>query len=267
MARRETRSRVAAGLALVLLSGTASAQVNVERLTRRDPRAGWAGQVEGSLALSAGNVDLVDAGAAASLHHHTLHGGGEASFRSRLVVVVNRRFGSVDGRRFSDRGFAHLRWTRMIRSRLGLDVFAQHQSDAFTRLERRVVGGFGVRAEIVPGAEHRLWAGSGYMIELERVDVRPEAPDERDTLNHRLTNYLALSVALAPRASLQSTTYLQPRFDAFSDWRLLESVDVGVELNRRFTLGLELEIQRDSRPPAGVEKVDFRLRNSLRLRF
>jgi hypothetical protein len=63
---------------------------------------------------------------------------------------------------------------------------------------------------------------------------------------------------------LRSTTFVQPRFDDPSDVRILEGVQLEGRIER-FALGLDAEVQWDSRPPLGVYQLDLVVASYLRV--
>jgi hypothetical protein len=76
--------------------------------------------------------------------------------------------------------FVHARWTAMWRERFGTEVFAQVQTNEFLRLRSRALGGTGLRVDLVHREGLQLWAGTGTMLEHNRIDVAPGAPRPRD---------------------------------------------------------------------------------------
>jgi hypothetical protein len=275
VSRRFGRAARAAGLLLFVAAASASAQVNVEKLPRDGAESGVSGNVDALFSVSEGNSDLLDVGLSGLVQQLTRFPGeaGHAPgppFRDRLLFVANRSFSSVEDRSVVDRGFAHLRWTRMRNGRWGTDAFAQYQFDEFRKLSARAIAGVGVRLDLLRGGSDQTWLGTAAMFELERIEV-----DARDAMDGgtsesrylRWTSYLGYRHRDGNRLALQNTIYFQPRFDDFSDFRVLEGLDVDVSLGGRLSVGIGLEVQYDSDPPQGVENADVRVRNAVRLRF
>jgi hypothetical protein len=258
-------------LAIVLGAGRAAAQVNAEAL-RADPfRPGWGGSLDLSLSLLRGNVDLFEVGGGARVQKQTLFPAPEAELpfvRERLFLAGAGRFAERGGATFVNQSFLHLRWTRMWLRRLGADAFVQQQANEFQRLERRRVGGLGLRAELVHRRNLLLAGGTAWMLESERIDVGPGAPDPPETRSHRSTSYVTIRLdPVGGDLLVQATGYFQPRFGDLADHRLLGEVELQGRAGRRLSLTLVFTATHDSRPPTGVEPVDLRLVNALRLSF
>ena len=275
----------ALALGLALSPERALAQVNAESLRPNPLREGLAGGIEASLALSRGNIELFDIGGAGRIQYQSLHpppvvdpsnvteesDGPPAApvlpfVAHRVFLSASGRFSELAGRAFVSQAFVHARWTGMWHERVGSDVFAQLQLNAFLRLEMRAVGGVGVRLEAIHEPVFMLWGGTGYMLEHDRISVVEGAPDAPETLEHRWTSYVTMRLAvLEGQLLFQNSVYCQPRFDALQDFRFLEELEVMSRVGEVFMLGATLTVLYDSAPPTGVSDTDLRLVTALRL--
>lgn len=279
---RFTRLARLALLALLLWwpSSVARANpVNAEKLITDPEDDGWSGSLSTSFALSAGNVDRLTLGFSGGLQYWTLYPegvgyrgrphppGARRFFENRWVLITNAAFVRVAFNDVVNNGFAHTRYTRMWLPRLGSDFFAQAQYNEFKRLTLRALGGLGFRVDPVNRRLVQIWAGSGYMAELERNRVAVGDPHPAEVVNHRWTSYGVIQLRLWDSAVVgRNTTYIQPRFDDFSDFRLLEALQIETRTGV-VALGVELELQYDSRPPvfSGVEPLDVFLTSYLKV--
>ncbi|MBL8680459.1 MAG: DUF481 domain-containing protein [Myxococcales bacterium] len=258
-------------------SSAAAAPVNAESLRPNLFRAGWSGGLDANFALSRGNIDLLDVGGAGRVQYQRLYPSAPVAppaqpelpwVHHRVFLTATGRFADRAGAPFVSQAFAHLRWTAMWHRRVGSDLFAQHQYNEFQRLRGRTLLGAGVRVEIVHAPVFMLSAGSGYMLEYERINVLEGAPDPPETLAHRWTNYLTARLSLWNSALLvQNTLYVQPRFDAPSDVRLLEELEVLAKVTDVFGLGVTASVAYDSAPPTGVRETELRVFSTVRLSF
>ena len=231
-------------LTVLAISSPALAQVNAESLRPNPLRASWSGGVEGSFALSRGNIELLDIGGGGRVQYQTLHPlpasqeGVSAPLpyiAQRVFLTGSARFAERAQNAFINQAFVHVRWTGMWHERVGTDVFAQYQFNEFLRLRARAVAGTGVRVEIVHTPVFMMWGGSGYMFEYNLL--------------------------------LQNTLYYQPRFDDFTDFRVLEEFEALSKVTELLALGATLSVLHDSAPPTGVKETDLRLISTLRLSF
>lgn len=254
------------GLTLLARSGEAN-PVNTEALRPNGLKAGFSGNIEGNFSLSKGNVDLLDIGGAARLQYQTLYPQADEQDKEtprqvyqQTFIQTSAQLAQSNNEDIVNQAFVHTRWTGMWRPRLGSEVFLQYQFNEFLRLKVRALAGAGVRADLIHTKPLMFWIGSGYMLEFTELTSIPTSTDPPNTLEHRWTNYINLRLALLKdRLFVQNTIYAQPRFDKFSDIRILEDFGILAQVSESFGIGTKLTVLHDSAPPQGVEKTDLRL--------
>lgn len=281
--------RVAAlGLWLVPAVAWAS-PVNMERIASTTEKRGWSANADLGGGVKEGNVVKRDLKFAGGVQYRTFHPHVDTTrppfMRDRWLLSSNLALVTFNGNPIADNGFMHVRYTRMFIPRVGAEVFVQSQYNAFTNLRSRMLTGGGARWEAIHRNMFRLWAGSGYMVEYEFnaiegcsdadpddgvddcVDFTPD-PHPGETVNHRWTNYLSMQFdALDGQLLFGSTTFVQPRFDDFTDIRINTGIQFEGKVTTLFSLGTDLEVRYDSRPPRTVEQTDIVFSGFMRFRF
>lgn len=247
-------------VALALLAATeARAQVNVERLRVDLRKAPAAATLEGSFTGRTGNVQSVVVGAAAfgaaQLGRHQLFASSQADYA---------RFGSATT---TSKSFLHVRHNYGLTEVVFTELFAQQQQDKFQRLLLRELVGAGPRVLLANEERLRVALGTAYMFEYERINVPAGAPDDRVTFNHRWSTYVSTTWSPDGRVRAIATLYVQPRFDAFDDVRLLAEVALTTELVDRLGVKFLATMRHDSEPPTAVKPTDIEIKNALVLRF
>ncbi|MES3631098.1 MAG: DUF481 domain-containing protein [Longimonas sp.] len=240
--------------ALTLLTVPVSAQVNTERMRNLDVE-GFSATLGGSVALQSGNTELLEVGVDTRMDllyapHH-------------LFLVSEVRYGQSDGRRFRDRSFAHLRYNYRFGGPLVAEAFTQVERDNFALLELRTLAGGGLRLRLLDSEPARLFAGFTPMFESERLDPNRVGTHPARTATVRLSHYANARLRVNERTFLLSTTYAQPRIDAFGDIRLLNETRLGVGITRALALRVSLNVRYDSRPPGDVSDWTLSLTNGL----
>ena len=279
-------------LSLGLAPGSAAASgLNVESLRLNPEDNGLSGSFDVGLDFQAGNVNRLDFGTEASLAYrrkrHLVFLIGSSKYATRTRAVDG---GSLSGllapdARFINKASVHLRYNYEFLPWLAGEVFNQVQHNEFLLVESRVLGGIGPRFVPYNNGEFALALGLAYMLEYEALAservVRPLPPR---TLVHRASSYLTLFVNANERISMRSTTYVQPRFDLFSDLRLLSEGEIGVVLVEPVTINLLLRVRWDTQPsvycseaigvhgcPSGSEvrlrELDIGVQNSISVSF
>lgn len=105
------------------------------------------------------------------------------------------------------------------------------------------------------------------MAEWENLNLA-EGDDERAlTLSHRWSHYLTFSVSLDDRMSAGTTTYAQPRFDRFSDHRILNETYFEAGITDVISAKISTWMRFDSEPPEDVKRTDFLITNAFVARF
>lgn len=256
---------------LALLMASVVGQVNAEALKAAPWKAGVSLGADGSLALGRGNVVFLDAGGTLRGQWQTLHApddSGNSWVKQRVFAVANARYSETARGPFVNQTFLHARWTAMWSPRIGSDVFAQYQTNLFFRMQARAVGGPGVRVEAIRTTSVALWAGSAVMFEYDRLSAREGSPEPLETFDVRWSSYLTFRLSLFDAHLLvQNTTYMQPRFDAFTDSRFLNETEVMAKVIDALMLGVTVSVLHDTQPPEGVVPTDLRVFTVLRLSF
>lgn len=246
--------------------------VNMERIASKPDTPGWSASLDFKGGLREGNIKRRDVSFGGGVQHRTFHPDLDttrpAFFRDRWLLSSNITLARLNDKDITDNGFMHARYTRMVLPRLGPEVFIQAQYNAFTNLRARMLTGGGARFDLVHRNLVGIWGGTGYMVEYEINAVEAGDPHPSETVNHRWTSYLSTRFnVIDDQLLFGTTTYVQPRFDDFTDLR----VQVGAQLEARvgpvFSLGADFEVRHDSRPPRGIAQTDITLSSYLRFRF
>lgn len=256
--------------ALILSPSLALPQVNTEALRPNPLKPGWSGDVETNVALSRGNIELLDLGGSGRLLYQTLYPSNSDTpfFYHRVFLAVQGRLAERTQTNYINQGFFHLRWTWMLHEFIGPEIFNQYQFDQFLRLRTRALTGVGAHIEIFHTKPLMMWGGSGYMLEYSSINVDPGASDSPESLEHRWANYMTVRASLLDdNLYIQGTIYLQPRFDQLSDLRLLDELEISSKITARLSMGTSFSLFHDSRPPTDVKRTDLRLVSKLGLTF
>ena len=273
--------RALAALALAAaLAAPAASQVNTERIRVGANEPGWGGTFDVNASLQQGNTEREILGGGVRLQYawprleadaagETESGDEEATGPANVVFLVsNYSFSRANDNRYVNNAQGHLRFIRQHSSRISFEVFGQYQFNEFIRLEDRFLAGGGGRFALVQAERTEVFAGIGYMLEQETLDLPAPQPDGTSSEHHRSTNYLTVRYnSKDERLRLVQTLYAQPRFDRLQDLRLLSETSFEIQLFRQLALAINLNVAHDSEPPAGIKETDVVLSNSLRYSF
>jgi hypothetical protein len=245
--------------AILAAPATVGAQVNVERLRADLQQRPYFANVFASFIGRAGNVNSLVTG-----------GGVFAGGAVARHLGFFRAEGNYEAYAFApkvSKSFGHARYNYEFSQVLFGELFAQAQQNAFERLRLRTLYGIGPRFGLVRSEGIEVYCGVGYMLEYERIDVAPGAPDLPTTWAHRSTNYVAIAVRIEDTLRLTSATYFQPRIDALSDFRVLSETSISATLGRRLIAKVSAILRYDSDPPSSVRSADAEVQNSFGATF
>jgi len=173
------------------------------------------------------------------------------------------RYGRQEGDPFRDRVFGHLRYNYQVLPWLVAEAFTQLQRDRFARLQLRVLAGGGLRIRYFNRETIKLFQGTTPMYEYENLDQAPIDRHPATVSTARWSNYLNLRLRFTEETRFDATVYVQPRFDQWSDVRVLSQAALTVQLAEAVRLVTEFRLNYDSRPPSEVESLDLALQNGV----
>ncbi len=256
--RRTRRGLSTILLGLLVAAAPVRAQVNVEKL-RAFNTDGVGVSFDGTVALLAGNSDVIDLGLKSRLD---VRRGRHYAF-----LIGSVRYGESNDVQSRERAFAHLRYNHDLTPRLIGEAFAQVEHDGFTLLQLRLLGGAGVRVRYLRAENPGVFQGSSIFFEAEEFDGARAGEHPASTRVWRWSNYLHLRLQLTDQTYLVNTVYVQPRFGAFGDVRVLDEAALAVALGAHLTFTAGFNLRYDSRPPGDVKPLDLALENGLSLTF
>lgn len=261
--RRSRRRFVVLLASLVALfamgwSPAAPAQVNAEslRLVLRDhPQFVW---LDASLVGRAGNTQTTNFSA-------SLFGGIKREphvFFARAAVD----YGQATGTTNVDRWVAHARYNYDLSRLFALEALTQAQHDTFRRMALRDIYGLGVRFRFIETDDLEVFYGATFILEHDVVSSTDTEPLSADRYE-RFGNYIGLNAWLNPLMRASAVLYLQPRFDDFSDFRILNEASISFQITKLLAAKISGSVYVDTEPPSTVKPYDVEVKNSIELRF
>jgi len=240
--------------------GTARAQIaNVQSLiTKETP--GLSTQVEGALDFRSWN------------NQQALFGGGvivRYGVKDNVLLLVGR--GDVIKRAsnpWQERHLQHIRLRHHFNpSIVDAEVFVQHSTDLFRRLDNRFLAGAGPRFRVLTTPVLSIALGALPMFEFERIGDGSRVDAGLTRSRGRLSASAIFSVQVGERGSIRHSIYLQPRFDDANDTRVLNEFEANVNFTPKFAFRWSLVGLIDPRAPVGIVPVDTTAKSSLLVSF
>ena len=162
----------------------------------------------------------------------------------------------------SNEGFQHIRFNSAINKWLTYELFGQIQFNELAFIKTRTLVGTGFRAAIMRKKEQKIYVGISYMYEYEEEK-------NSDIIHHdnRGSSYLSFNLAPSSSISISGTTYYQPLFANFKDYRLASVTTLRFTVSEKLSFRTSFKYNFDSRVPEGAPRRIYSLSNGLSYRF
>ncbi len=230
--------------------------VNIERQRISTDTTGWFGSANLNFAASKTTVEIL-----------SLFAGGLVEYKSKsnkdLWLFISE-FSLITGENqdFSNAGFGHLRYNRKLNDVFRWEAFAQIQYNGLTKIDVRNLYGTGIRIKLTSYEQAKFYLGIAYMYEYEK-NIEPIDFHYDDRMN----TYFSFTLLPEEDVTFQSTTYMQPRLDLWSDYRLTNETTLHLGITRKLNLNVSFKYNYDVFPPEGVPNSTYYFINGLALEF
>jgi hypothetical protein len=143
-----------------------------------------------------------------------------------------------------------------------LEVFTQIQYNSLTKINRRALGGTGLRFKLTQYEHAKFYLGNAYMYEYEEL-LNPVVYHK----DHRMSSYFSFSLRPEETVSFVSTIYVQPLLKSPSDYRLSSETTLSLGITEKLSLTSSFKYSYDAVPPAGVPTSVYYFSNGLSVEF
>jgi hypothetical protein len=235
----------------------AAAQVNVEPLRNQLDNSGFGARVAGSVTSYAGNTQGVIFGSAGST--------GARTGRHLGFLALSGDYARLNHVVSVAKWFAHARHNYELSDALWWEAFGQLESDRFRRVVFRRLLGTGPRVQLFDSEALQVFYGAAYMHEHSDLDSDQAEPGQGTA--HRFSNYASVTLRAHRKIVLTSVNYVQPRFDAPSDIKLLNVTQVDFEIAGMLHSRIDVTLRYDSVGPTNLSRTDLEVKNALEVVF
>lgn len=242
-----------------LFLGTLSAQaqiVNVESLRRVSDTSRWSGNASLSFNLIKNKNTLFNL-------RNTLQ--VQYLYKQHLVLFINEiNFKEVNAKNLVDKGIQHFRYNYRFSKSFAWEGFVQSQFDEISAIDFRGLIGTGPRFKVSKSETYNFFLGTALMFEYEKIENALENVRNRDFRN---SSYLSFSLFPKENISIVSTTYIQPRLNKWSDFRISNDSKVVIGIVKNLGLSIGVKYLYDAFPAIGIPKEQYRITNGLTYSF
>ncbi|MCK0125457.1 DUF481 domain-containing protein [Gelidibacter sp. F2691] len=242
---------------LVLFGGVAQAQViNIETMRRKTDSAKWTG----SLSLDASFIKNKNSIFKIANKAHVQYNNSKELW----LFVNDLKFEKAAGESFVNKGTQHLRYNHRLTETVKMEVFAQAQYDAISEIDFRGLLGVGPRFKLSSNEDYRFYLGTLIMYEYEKAS---EIEVNNVNENLRASTYFSFSLYPTETLGIISTSYYQPRLDAFKDYRLSSTTSILLKIWENLSFKTTFTYNFDAYPVVTIPKAQYELTNGLLYTF
>ncbi len=207
---------------------------------------GFKGEVDGALDTKRGNTDSDSYTASMKL-----------TYDNNVSYVVwselSFTYGEASGVKNANKTFAHIRYIHKLKKNLDWEAFVQSQSNEFTKVDERLLGGGDLRIHVHSNRLGTLYFGVGGFFEYITYTTSID-PNEN---NVRASIYGAYKKAFTQETELSYLLYYQPKMTNFNDYILLNILELKVLVYKQLFIHFNINYREDSRPAIGVKSLDI----------
>ncbi len=246
---------------IILIIGWLNAQINTETMRSENVNDGFINKIKVDLGIEKADAEVIDLAVSYRVDYFNLNG-------VHVFLILNYKNGyeqekDLDKNQVVNKGFSHLRMTKMISSKLFFEVFTQFGFNDFLLMKNRKLAGSGLRYKMGSNDRMNTFLGIGFMQENEIYDLVNE-PGKKLL---RSTNYLRWNINITENTEFNNTVYYQFSSSDINDYRLLYdgSIDFSVNENLSFFIKLNYRYDNDSHGDMGKSYVQ--LNNGIEFTF
>ena len=241
--------------------GMLLAQINTEAMRSENVTDGFINKVNVDFGIEKADAEVIELAAAYRVDYFNPTG-------LHIFFILNYENGyeqkkGLDKNQVVNKGFGHLRMTKMISSKLFFEVFTQIGFNDFLLMKDRKLAGSGLRYKMVSNDRMNTFLGIGLMQENEIYDMVNEP--EKKLL--RSTNYLRWNINIAENTELYNTVYYQFSSSDINDYRLLYDGSIDFSVNENLSFFIELNYRYDNDPHGNMGKSYVQLNNGIEFTF
>ena len=241
--------------------GMLLAQINTEAMRSENVTDGFINKVNVDFGIEKADAEVIELAAAYRVDYFNPTG-------LHIFFILNYENGyeqkkGLDKNQVVNKGFGHLRMTKMISSELFFEIFTQFGFNDFLLMKDRKLAGSGLRYKMVSNARMNTFLGIGLMQENEIYDMVNEP--EKKLL--RSTNYLRWNINIAENTELYNTVYYQFSSSDINDYRLLYDGSIDFSVNENLSFFIKLNYRYDNDPHGNMGKSYVQLNNGIEFTF
>lgn len=235
MVRINVKSSFFLGVMMMLMHTASGQIVNIEKKRIATDTVGWFGSANVNFSGSKTTKSIL------ALSTGTLLEYKNKTNKDLWLLITELSLISADKEKFSNSGFGHLRYNRKLSDAVRWEFFTQIQYNSLTKIDKRALGGTGLRFKLTQYENAKFYLGIAYMYEYEEL-LEPKV-FKRD---HRNSSYFSFTLLPEETVSFVSTLYVQPLLKDPSDYRLSNETSLSLGITKKLNLNATFKFSFDA---------------------
>jgi hypothetical protein len=228
-----------------------SAQIlNIESYRIKTDTIGWSGKFGLNFSLYKNTKSIIKIGNNTHIQYKTA--------KDLFLLLGKYDLLVSDSDNLVDKYILHFRYNYKFSDRTVGEFFLQGQHNAISKIDFRGLIGVGMRFKLSKNEKFRYYLGSTLMYEYENNTLYIAS----DKLI-RWSNYFSMSIYPSEQVSIVSTTYYQPAFREFSDYRISTQNALFFKLSKYLSWKTGFNLDYDNKPFAGVPNTQYSLSSGI----
>ncbi len=232
-------------LVFILVYGVQAQILNIEAYRIKTDTLGWAGKIGLNFSLTKNTKSLINIGNQTHIQYKTP--------KTLTLLLGQYNLLVSDNNNLIDKTVLHLRYNYYFKPRFIGEWFVQGQRNAVSKIQFRGLAGMGLRFKLSKNDHYRYYLGTTAMFEHEETTL--------DTTQElwRWSNYFSFTIIPNDHVSLVSTTYYQPAFSDFSDYRIASQNTLYFNISKHLSFKTAFNYTYDSSPVINIPKTQYNL--------
>jgi putative salt-induced outer membrane protein YdiY len=223
--------------------------INVESLRIKTDTLGWAGKIGLNFSMIQNTKSLVNIGNDTHVQYKTS--------KSLILLIGQYSLLVSENNNLINKSVLHLRYNYNFTGIIVGEWFLQGQRNAISKIDFRGLLGAGLRLKLKKDEKHKYYFGTTFMYEYEI------STSQLTQELFRWSNYFSLSLYPTENVRFISTTYYQPAFSGFSDYRILSQNSLYFIISEHMRFKTSFNYSYDNCPEINVPKTQYSLLSGL----
>lgn len=231
--------------------------LNVENLRSEKDSTGFSGSISLNIDLIKNTKNILSLGNTNYIQYK--------NNKHLLFFISDIAFKKVDSDAIVDRGTYHLRYNYILNDWLVLEAFGQSYNNSISNIDRRQLVGGGTRFRLKETDKYKMFLGTILMYEYEK-ETNSNPLLQNNYIYHydyRLSAYFTFTYFPNENLAFKTTTFYQPRFDQFSDYRIHSYNSLTVKLIKKLALSITYVLSYDTEPAISIPNTQYELLNGI----